>query len=386
MARRRPRGLPDAAGGDYAGAFTDATNAQAAMAREDFQQDQGRALGGLQAIGALRSGRANVVLNDLSRTFGRQVGNIAAGQAGQLASLDANMMAADADRAENTRQFDTGLDFSRERAGRSDFESDRSFGDSRARFDQEFGYRAGRDQVGDARDDRNFGYQQGRDTRADMVDDRNFGDSRSRFDQTFAYGQTRDARADMVDDRNFGDSRQRFDQTFGYQQQRDARGDMVTDRQFGEDTRRYDQGFGYQRERDARTDSNTDRAFGEGQRQFNVGARQFDLTRDDARSAARAQGNASLWGAALGGVAQLGSSFLANRGGASNMGRGMASAGGSSAADKIGRIGGAAGGAFAGAKTGAMLGSFIPGFGTVAGGVLGGAIGGLRNLFGRNRG
>jgi hypothetical protein len=381
--RRRPRGLPASAGGDYAGAFTDATNAQAALAREDFEQDQGRALGGLQAIGALRSGRANVVLNDLSRTFGRQVGNIAAGQAGQLASLDANMMAADADRAERTRQFDTGLDFSRERATRSDMESDRTFGDSRARFDQEFGYRAGRDQISDARDERNFGYGQGRDARADFEADRAFGDSRQRFDQSFQYGQSRDARADMVEDRNFGDSRARFDQTFGYQQTRDARTDANTDRAFGEDARRFNQSFGYQQTRDARGDLVDDRNFGEGRRQFNEGTRQFDLTRDDARTAARQQGQSSLWGAALGGIAQLGSAYLTNRSGApSNMGVG----GVASAAGKFGNIGkvaGAAGGAFGGAKTGAMIGSFVPGIGTAIGGVAGGIIGGLRGLFGR---
>ncbi len=375
MARRRPRGLPDAAGGDYAGAFQDATNAQASLAREDFEQDQGRVLGGLQAIGALRSGRANVQLDNLSRTFGRQVGNIAAGQAGQLASLDANMQSADADRAENTRQFDTGLDFNRERASRSDMESDRSFGDSRARFDQEFGYRAGRDANADTRDDRNFAYGQGRDARADAVDDRNFGDSRSRFDQSFQYQAGRDTRADQVDDRNFGDSRARFDQTFDYQRGRDTRADAVDDRNFGDSRSRFDQSFGYQRERDARGDMNTDRAFGEDVRRFNVGSQQFDLTRDDARSAARSQGNASLWGAALGGVAQLGSAYLGRP-------RSGAPAGGAPANG----AGGAVGGAMSGARTGAAIGSFIPGLGTVAGGVIGGAIGGLRRLFGRKRG
>ncbi len=387
---RRPRGLPGAAGGDYAGAFTDATNAQAALAREDFEQDQGRALGGLQAIGALRSGRTNVVLNDLSRTFGRQVGNIAAGQAGQLAALDANMQSADADRAENTRQFDTNLGFSRERATRGDFESDRSFGDSRARFDQEFGYRQGRDAVGDARDTRDFGYQQGRDANADARDDRNFGATQSRDARDFAYGQARDSRADAVDDRNFGDSRARYDQQFGYQQTRDTRADANTDRSFGEDRRRYDQGFGYQQTRDARADANSDRSFGEERRQFDVGSQQFDLTREDARSAARQQGQASMWGSALGGIAQLGSAYLGSRGGQNGQTAGGSFAGGGTAdkianiagmAGKVGRFAGAVGGALSGAKKGAAIGSFVPGVGTVVGGLVGGALGGLKKLF-----
>jgi hypothetical protein len=334
--RRRPRGLPDAPG-DYAGAFQDATNASTAMAREDFQQDQGRVLGGLQAIGALRSGRANVQLDNLSRTFGRQVGNVAASNAGNLASLDAQIAQQDADRGERVRQFDTQQGFQEDRATRGDFESDRSFGDSRDRFDRSFGYQ-----------------------------------------------ESRDRRADTVDDRNFGDSRARYEEQFGYQQGRDARRDTVDDRMFGEDRRRSDQAFEYQRGRDTRTDEVTDRNFGEDRRRFDIGGQQFDLTRDDARTAARQQGQASLWGAALGGVAQLGSAWLGGRGGAGGTAGRVAGAAGT--AGSIGRVAGAAGSAFAGAKTGAILGSVVPGVGNVVGGVLGGAIGGLRSLFGRRRG
>ena len=66
---------------DYA---REGVQAYGEMLRPEFQRQVGETLGGLNSIGALRSGGTKVALNDLSRTYADRVGAFARG-----ATLDA---------------------------------------------------------------------------------------------------------------------------------------------------------------------------------------------------------------------------------------------------------------------------------------------------------
>lgn len=281
-------------GGPYASAFQDATNASTKMAREDFQVDQGKAIGGLAKIGGLRSGRAKTALNDMSRTFGRQVGNIAASNAGQLAQLEANRAEGEANR---------GVD--RERISSSDRQASARLELDRTSGDRDFVYKQGRDTVGDTRYGEETSYSRSRDARADRREDDQTTYTRgrdavgdARYTEETGYARKRDAVGDT-----------RYAEETGYRKERDARGDMVTDR-----------AFGYGKERDARGDFVTDRSFGEDQRKdardfgrdtfesdrnFNEDKRRREQERVDAQSAAKKARKSSIWGTVgkIGGMA-----------------------------------------------------------------------------------
>jgi hypothetical protein len=358
-------------GGQYASAFQDATNAQSAMAREDFQQDLGGQIGGLNAIGALRSGRASTTIDNASRTFGRQIGNIAAANAGELARLNQSTAEGEANRgvqrdgmAMQDRQFGQRLQFDtdgramdnsfrQDRAGRSDMESDRSFGFQRERanrddFNTDRSFNASEDQRG-----RDNTYRDGRASRSDMESDRGFNRGVLESDRTFGFNQDRANRSDMESDRSFGFNKERAgradfesDRGFTYNQGRDQVGDQ-------RDQRNYDRGV-----------MESDRSFGENQRQFNVGT-------DMARTQARQAGQAQVWSSAV----NLGAQALTSKAGKA----------------ALGKVAGGVAGKLGGAKVGAMLGSVIPGAGTLVGaglGLVGGKVlgkigGGIKKLFGR---
>lgn len=342
-------------GGPYASAFQDATNAQSAMAREDFQQDVGGAVGGLNAIGALRSGRASVTLDNASRTFGRQIGNIAAANAGELARLNQSTAEGEANRsvqregmAMQDRQFGARLSFDQQRAGRSDFESDRTFG---ANEDQRT---------------RDNTYRSDRASRSDMESDRSFGENQRQYNEDSAYRTGRATRADMESDRTFGANEDQRSRDNTYRTDRANRSDMESDRSFGFNQDRAkrsdfesDRGYTYQQGRDAigdqRDQRNFDQSVKESDRNFGEGQRQFNVQTDAQRTAARQAGQAAAWGTALGNVDKIGGA--------------------------VSKVGGAVKGVMSGAKTGAAIGSVVPGLGTAVGGVVGGVVGGLKKLF-----
>ena len=338
-------------GGPYASAFQDATNAQSAMAREDFQQDVGGLVGGLNAIGALRSGRASTTIDNASRTFGRQIGNIAAGQAGQLAQLNFQAAEGEANRGleregmqMQDRQFGQRLSFDQQRAGRSDFESDRSFG---AQEDQR---------------SKDNTFRSDRATRSDMESDRAFGENKRQFDEDIGFRRDRATRSDMESDRTYTRGVLESDRNFGFQQDRATRSDMESDRSFGFQKERAgrsdfeaDRTFGYQQGRDQVADQrdqrNYDRSVVESDRTFGEGKRQFDVSTDMQRTQARQAGQAQVWSSAV----NLGAQALASKGGKA----------------LLGKVGGAVAGKLGGAKLGAALGSVIPGAGTLVGGLVG---------------
>lgn len=77
----RPRSRRAPTGNSALDASYAATDAQAEVAGEDFRRDVGERLGGLDAIGALRSGAAPVAVNEATEAYGRKVGQAAAGNA-----------------------------------------------------------------------------------------------------------------------------------------------------------------------------------------------------------------------------------------------------------------------------------------------------------------
>ena len=265
-------------GGPYAGAFQDATNASTAMAREDFQIDQGKAIGGLAKIGGLRSGRATTALNDMSRTFGRQIGNIAASNAGQLAQLESQRAEGEAGRglerermASGDRQFNARLQYDRDTGNR------------------DFMYREGRDRVGDTRYGDETSYNRARDTRRDVREDDETAYRRgrdrvgdSRYDDETGYARGRD----KINDTRYADEttykRGVDDREFGYRGERDRRSDFVNDRGFAEERRVGDRDFG----RDTL----------ESDRNFNEDRRRREQERDDALRAGKAARKSSIWG------------------------------------------------------------------------------------------
>jgi hypothetical protein len=93
----------------FADAMKGAVQGYSDIASQNFQKDVGNTLGGLNSIGALRSGAVQSNLRDLATTYGRQTGDYAAQTAGQAASLAASAGANDA--AVNQQ----------ERAGQRDF-------------------------------------------------------------------------------------------------------------------------------------------------------------------------------------------------------------------------------------------------------------------------
>jgi hypothetical protein len=99
----------------------------------------------------------------------------------------------------------------------------------------------------------------------------------------------------------------------------------------------------------------SDRTFGENRRQFDTttaeGQRQFNLQRDDYRTAARQGQQAQIAGGLV---------DLAGKAVGSKLGQ-----------KALGKIGGAIAGKLGGAKAGAMLGSVVPGAGTLVGAGLG---------------
>lgn len=320
-------------GGPYASAFQDATNASTAMAREDFQQDQGKAIGGLAKIGGLRTGRAKTTLNDMSRTFGRQVGNIAASNAGELAKLEAGRAEGEANRgvdyariASSDSQANARLGFDRERGARGDLESDREFGYKAGRDQTEDDYRRRRDTVGDSRYEDEKGYSRGRDT----INDERYVDERQ-------YDRGRDTRQDMESDREFGYRGERDrvgDQRYGDERDYSRGRDKVGDDRYV-DERNYSRGRDqvgdarYTDETKWNRDNYTDeRQYNRGRDQ--VGDRRWEIERGDALSLAeqqRKQQNTGNWLQRAGqiiGIAKTGydiyKSFRGNNNGSNSTG------------------------------------------------------------------
>jgi hypothetical protein len=302
-------------GGPYAGAFQDATNASTAMAREDFQRDQGRVLGGLAKTGALRSGRARTALNDLSQTFGRQVGNIAASNAGQLAQLEAQRAEGDANRgvdreriASSDRQADGQLSLSRDRLG---FDRQTS--------DRDFAYRGARDDVADSRYRDETAYGRGRDQRADTIadDERNYGRGRDRLmderdtrdftrrvsteDREFGYRGERDRVGDARDTRDYDRRVTEGDREFSYRGERDRVGDQ-------RDARDFEYGRGRDSVADARDSRDYNRRVTEGDREFGRDDQRYQQERADQMAAAQRARRTSTWGT-IGRIAGAGIGF-----------------------------------------------------------------------------
>lgn len=299
-------------GGPYASAFQDATNASTAMAREDFQQDQGKAIGGLAKIGGLRTGRAKTTLNDMSRTFGRQVGNIAASNAGELAKLEAGRAEGEANRgvdyariASSDSQANARLGFDRERGARGDLESDREFGYKAGRDQTEDDYRRRRDTVGDSRYEDEKGYSRGRDT----INDERYVDERQ-------YDRGRDTRQDMESDREFGYRGERDrvgDQRYGDERDYSRGRDKVGDDRYV-DERNYSRGR--DQVGDARYTDETkwnrdtymdERGYNRGRDR--EGDRKWEVERGDALAAQAQQNKKSFWDKAKGVVGMVATGY-----------------------------------------------------------------------------
>jgi len=236
-----------------------ATKAQADVAGEDFERDVGERLGGLNAIGALRSGGSAVAVREAADTRSKRLGQAAAGNALAFSELDMRQKELETARARGQRGDDAALAFERER-----------FNEDKRRFDESFGLEKGR--FGE--DVRRF--------------DTSTGEDRRRFDTTYGFEREK-----------FGEDTRRFDVDTGYREGRSRRQDFESDRGFGEDTRRYDQGYG-------RDVFESDRDFTSDQAQISEERRRYEQDRQDAITQAKKQRKASLWGSIIGGVAKVG--------------------------------------------------------------------------------
>lgn len=224
-----------------------ATQAQADVAGEDFQRDVGERLGGLNAIGALRSGGSAVATREAADTYGKRVSQAAAGNALQFAEMDQRRQL----------EMEAAEKFNRLFAADTDWRA-KEFEEDKRRFDLEYG-------EGVRRYDTSFG----EDTR--------------RFDVDVDYRSGRASRSDYESDRGFGEDTRRFDQEFG-------RRTFESDRNFGEDTRRYDQGFG-------RQSFESDRDYQERLSQYEEDKRRYEQERADAKAAEKKKKKRSIWGA-----------------------------------------------------------------------------------------
>ena len=283
-------------GGPYAGAFANATQALTRQAGVDHDRRQEKAVGGLNSIGALRSGRARTTLRDLNTDFARTVGDIGAGQAGQLASLEAQRAEGDANRGVERERIGSSERIAGDRLG---LDRDR-FGFERETNTRDFDYRGTRDARGDAVEDRRFGEDR-------RQFDTTTGERRREFDTTQGRLRERDTREDFVNDRRFGEDQRVNNRDYDYDVRRDARGDMVEDRRFDRDTYTQDREFGYRGTRDARGDFVDDRDFGYGQqrdqrgdyesdRAFRTDEQRFQQQRTDTINAANRARRGSIWG------------------------------------------------------------------------------------------
>lgn len=230
-----------------------ATQAQADVAAEDFARDVGERLGGLNAIGALRSGGSNRAVQEAGDTYSKRVAQAAAGNAMTFAEMDERRKMEEAARGAGLEQFRS------QQAWR-----EREFDEDKRRFDLEFGEGT-----------RRF--------------DTTTGEDRRRFDIDTGYRDSRATRSDYESDRGFGEDTRRFDVDAGYREGRARREDEVTNRSFFEDQRRYDQDYGRQA-------FENDRQFTQEQQQIAEDRRRYEQERADAIEAERRRKKRSLWG------------------------------------------------------------------------------------------
>lgn len=286
-------------GGAYAGAFQDATNAQTAMAQQDFKKTQGATIGGLAKIGGLRSGRAKTALNDITTNFGRQIGQIGAANAGQLAQLEASRAEGDANRGVQYAGIASNEKISGDRLAFDRTTSDRNFGYQQGRdavsdqrYSQEQSYSHARDAVADARYTDQTQYARGR----DAVGDARYADetqyARGVNQRDFDYTKSRDTVSDQRDQRNFDYTKGVDDRNFGYQQSRDSVADANNARDFN-----------YRSSTDTR---NFNESVRESDRAYNTDEARYQQQRADTTAAAKAKKKSGIWsavGGVLGGVA-----------------------------------------------------------------------------------
>ncbi len=242
-----------------------ATQAQADVAGEDFERDVGERLGGLNAIGALRSGGANQAVQQAGSTYATRIGQAAAGNAMQFGEMEERKKMEESARNRDSAAY----------ASQEDWRK-REFEEGKRRFDTTTGNEQDR-----------FG--------------KTFGEDVRRFDTDSTYRGGRATRADLESDRGFTEDTRRFDYEGGFREGRTRRADFESDRGYGEDVRRDDRNFG-------RTAFENDRSFTSDQGQIAEDKRRYEVERQEARAAQQRAKKRSMWGA-LGTVAGAGIGF-----------------------------------------------------------------------------